>query len=502
MTTPPKTVLVVDDEPTNRVLLRALLKRAGYVVVEAENGVTCLEYLNSSTPDAVLLDVMMPELDGLTVCRRVRENLSREELPILLVTTLSEGEHIAEGLAAGANDYIAKPIDREVLLARLESQLALAESRRKLAEQQQALAHSLVLQNAIADVLPDALAVHDREGRLLHVNQPLLSAYTRGVPQTIQDVFSGLFEGLVDVGCRKGWKRIEQQPDAELNYEISISRGPISHVQVVSRPVVLVGVEGVRLWLWRDLSGQRELEKLVNQRVRLETVGIFASGVAHNFNNFLGSIVGATDLLSRLIPDDPKLKKCVEVIRKAVLSSTRLTKRISRLGTRRGAISLPVGVSIAKVVDTILRDDYPAESRGFQFVSVGLDDLPRVALTEEALHDILSNVISNAVDALREGGSITVEAAVSGEGALVDLAVTDTGIGMDEAVLQRVFEPFFTTKKLDEVNGVSTEGHGLGLWNTYHVLKVAGGDVRIHSVPGVGTTVTVQLPVMQEQAGS
>jgi signal transduction histidine kinase len=71
---------------------------------------------------------------------------------------------------------------------------------------------------------------------------------------------------------------------------------------------------------------------------------------------------------------------------------------------------------------------------------------------------------------------------------------------MDEQSLQRVFEPFYTTKNLDVVNGVSIEGDGLGLWNTYHILKVAGGDIQLTSVPGMGTTVTLRLPVSPSTA--
>jgi signal transduction histidine kinase/FixJ family two-component response regulator len=495
-----KTILVVDDDTTNRVLLRALLKRAGYVVDEAESGVACLQYLTSRIPAAILLDIMMPELDGLAVCRRIRENFSREELPVIMVTTFAENERLAEAIDAGANDFVSKPIDRVILLARLENQLLLRASRMQIAEQQRALAESLVLQNAIGDVLPDALAVHDMDSKLVHVNQPFLSSYKMGIPATIQEVFAGLFDGAIATGCQRGWEKVKGSPELSLNYELTVPTGPVSHVQVVSRPVSIGAGMVYRVWLWRDLSAQRELEKRANQRVRLETVGIFASGVAHNFNNFLGSIMGATDLIARAVPENEKMAKCVAIIRKAVTSGSRLTKRISRLGMRKGAKALPQGATVRKVVEELVAESYPEQGRNFELILQNLDGLPTINMTEEALREVIGNVLSNSYDALDKQRIIRIESRPSGDSSLAELQIVDTGVGMDEQSLQRVFEPFYTTKNLDVVNGVSIEGDGLGLWNTYHILKVAGGDIQLTSVPGMGTTVTLRLPVSPSTA--
>lgn len=114
-------ILVVDDERLNRTLLRSLLQAAGYQVTEAEDGEQALRQIGTEDPDVVLLDVMMPGLDGYTVCRRIKENQATAHLPILIVTALNDREARLEGIGAGANDFLTKPIDRQEVLLRVQN---------------------------------------------------------------------------------------------------------------------------------------------------------------------------------------------------------------------------------------------------------------------------------------------------------------------------------------------------------------------------------------------
>lgn len=121
-------ILVVDDESYNRDLLQRSLSKQGYAVTVAESGLQALELIGSTHFDLVLLDVMMPKIDGLQVLTSIRKSFSMTELPVIMVTALSESEDIAEALNLGANDYITKPIDRTVLLARVKTQTALVDA--------------------------------------------------------------------------------------------------------------------------------------------------------------------------------------------------------------------------------------------------------------------------------------------------------------------------------------------------------------------------------------
>lgn len=123
-----KLVLIVDDNQAGLTLLGSLLKKNNYRFIEAHNGRECLEICQKQLPDIVLLDIMMPEIDGIETCKQLRTGYTKFELPIILVTAMSESSDVIKGFKAGANDYITKPIDTHVLLTRLEHQLTLCHS--------------------------------------------------------------------------------------------------------------------------------------------------------------------------------------------------------------------------------------------------------------------------------------------------------------------------------------------------------------------------------------
>lgn len=114
-------VLVVDDEEQNRSLLRDLLEARGYEVAEAENGAQALEKIAQHPPDAILLDLMMPQMDGFEVCRRLKNDLKTARIPILMVTALTERKERMMGIAAGANDFLSKPIDAQDVILRVRN---------------------------------------------------------------------------------------------------------------------------------------------------------------------------------------------------------------------------------------------------------------------------------------------------------------------------------------------------------------------------------------------
>ena len=109
-------VLVVDDDPMKRQLLRLILERAGVGVAEAADGTEALLSLENVVPDLMTLDVMMPQMDGFTVCGHVRENPRTAELPIIIVSARADGGSIREGLAAGANRYLPQPVMPDKLI--------------------------------------------------------------------------------------------------------------------------------------------------------------------------------------------------------------------------------------------------------------------------------------------------------------------------------------------------------------------------------------------------
>jgi CheY-like chemotaxis protein len=168
----PPTILVVDDQPVNVRILQRKLEKEGMNVATACSGVEALEQIAVCKPSLVLLDVVMPEMDGMEVCRRLREMPGTEDLPVIFITAKDSRENKLEGLNAGGSDYITKPIDLDETLARVNTQLRIREGHRK----------NLDLQNRLADARQSAA----------------IGAITQGIAHNLNNLL-GVVVGYVDL---------------------------------------------------------------------------------------------------------------------------------------------------------------------------------------------------------------------------------------------------------------------------------------------------------------
>lgn len=128
-----QTILVVDDDPDNQMLFAMRLMDLGFTVIEANSGLEALRVLETEKPDAILMDRMMPKMDGIEATKRIRANPKTASIPILMVTAMDSSRHVVQGFEAGVNDYVSKPIDWEILAIRLRTQLNLFELQKQAA---------------------------------------------------------------------------------------------------------------------------------------------------------------------------------------------------------------------------------------------------------------------------------------------------------------------------------------------------------------------------------
>lgn len=155
----PPTILVADDEPINRSLIQRRLEREGYRVFTAENGRVAVEVARETLPDLIILDVMMPEMDGLEACRLIKEDERTHDLPVIFLSARDETEMKVNGLSLGANDYISKPFKAEELMARVSVSIRLKRERDQLrasAEEAKAsaeIAHERAMTDALTGLL-------------------------------------------------------------------------------------------------------------------------------------------------------------------------------------------------------------------------------------------------------------------------------------------------------------------------------------------------------------
>jgi PAS domain S-box-containing protein len=263
-------------------------------------------------------------------------------------------------------------------------------------------------------------------------------------------------------------------------------------------------VTGVSL-IYRDLTESRRLEQQLHQSQKMEAVGQLAGGIAHDFNNLLTVINGYSDLLlGNLPPGDPG-RAVVEEIYKAGERAALLTRQL--LAFSRRQVVEPRVIDLNGVVGEAARMLRRLVGEDITLTVVPAADLGRVRADPGQVEQVLLNLVVNARDAMARGGHLTIETAdvdLDGRyarshlevrpGRYAMLAVSDTGVGMDEATKARIFEPFFTTK--------GDKGTGLGLATVYGIVKQAGGSLYVYSEPGRGTTFKVYLPVVDRGAAA
>jgi len=267
------------------------------------------------------------------------------------------------------------------------------------------------------------------------------------------------------------------------------ARGEIRHVEVHSGPIHLDGRE-LLFSIVHDVTERDQLVEHVRRSQRLETIGQLAGGVAHDFNNLLTVVLSAARMArARLAPDHPSAR-FLDDIDAAAHRGADLTRQL--LAFSRRQVMTPRPIEVAAVVSELL----PLLERSLgtsHEIAVTAAATPPVVADPVQLEQVVMNLVLNARDALAAGGTIEVALGAS-SGALdrevppghwVTIAVTDQGLGMDEATRARIFEPFFTTKP---------DGTGMGLATVYGIVTQMGGHVTVRSAPGAGSTFTIYLP--------
>ncbi len=221
---------------------------------------------------------------------------------------------------------------------------------------------------------------------------------------------------------------------------------------------------------------------------RLRALGEMAAGVAHDFNNLLSVILGRAELMLRRARE-PALARDLEAVRRAAQDGADTVRRIqefTRTRRTRAFERVDLGAIAREVVElTRPRWELEGQSRGarYEFSVEGL--APPVAGRPEELREVLTNLLTNAVDAMPQGGRCGVTLDAEGDWAVV--SVRDTGVGMEEDTRRRVFEPFFTSK--------GPRGTGLGLAVSWGIVTRHGGTIEVESTPGQGSTFVVRLPI-------
>jgi PAS domain S-box-containing protein len=311
------------------------------------------------------------------------------------------------------------------------------------------------------------------------IGRPVTDFLAEESREMVVDRMSRGIEGQYElVGKRKDGRKIRIEATARMH-------------KIQGRPA--------RVTALRDVSELRLLEEQFRQAQKMEAIGRLAGGVAHDFNNLLTIITSYADvLLEEMGPNDPRREDMSE-IRKAAEGATALTRQL--LTFSRQQVIQPRVVELEEVVDDTQKLLGRLVGEDITLVSALSNEPSLVTIDPTQLEQIIMNLAVNSRDAMPMGGKLTIETAQlemtsdlarthwpAFPGRYALLALSDTGVGMDEATKARIFEPFFTTKELGK-------GTGLGLATVYGIVKQAHGFIWVYSEPGHGTTFKIYLPL-------
>lgn len=231
-----------------------------------------------------------------------------------------------------------------------------------------------------------------------------------------------------------------------------------------------------------------EMESTLAQQGKMASLGVLSSGVAHEINNPLGVILGyAAYIEGKLSPEDPHYKYIHEIKRESKRCKKIVQDLLSYARTPRPTFET---TDLNQLLHEIV--EFAANHTDMRGIGISADfeqNLPLIPLDGDQMRQVAINLILNAGGAMSEGGSLQVSTA-AGEGNCVVIRFTDTGCGIPRESLEKIFEPFFTTK---------ARGTGLGLAITRQIIEMHHGEISIESSAGKGTTVTVVLPMDQEE---
>jgi len=515
-------ILIVDDKPQNLLVLADLLAPLGEEIIQAQSGRDALRCLLQREVAIILLDIQMPDIDGYELAGLVRQREKSRSTPIIFITAHDrDHEEITRGYSLGAVDFVFKPIEPVILRAKVSVFVDLFRKTAAI-EERAALERMLLSENlrVRSEKMEAEMALRQVEERQALIVRALpIALYT----VSLGTDFSGPRFLSDSIASQVGFTADEFVEDRDL-WASRINPADLPEIEEALRTILVTGAASME-YRWRcadgserafldqavlisdeegqpkeifgtclDVTERRILEAQLMQSQKMEAIGLLMGGIAHDFNNMLSVIIWNLDLLTRdLKATAGKNYERAQNALGGALNCTELIRQLldfAREKPRRSDV-----VDLAEMVPRLAR---MLGSVMGETITIDIrlpPDLWRIFVDPAQMESALVNLAINGRDAMVEsgGGVLTIEAANilkedhPQDGDCVMLAVTDTGTGMDPAVVERAFEPFFTTKG----PGLGT---GLGLAMVYGFVKQSGGRVAIDSTLGKGTSVKLFLP--------
>jgi signal transduction histidine kinase len=536
----PSRILVVDDNASNRDLLSRRLQRQGHTVLQAEDGARALALVEKEALDLVLLDLMMPGISGYDVLRLLKRDPRSRDIPVIMISALSELDSIVRCIEADADDYLTKPFDPTLLRARVGSSLQkkhmrdreweMVEELRALGEVTQAVNSTLDLETVLNTIVAKATQLSGTEAGAIYVHDEtkdefaLRATYgmskafvaelaTQGVghgestvaqaaqqraPVQVADLKEAKPTPLQKLILRAGYRALLAMP--------LLSRDKVVGALVVRRkapgsfpPPVLDLLQTFAAQSVLAIQNARLFQEIEEKSRQLELASQhksqFLANMSHELRTPLNAIIGVTEMLRE---DAEALKQDTEPLDRVLGAGRHLLALIndildlSKIEAGRMELQLE-RFALAPLIASVVKTIEPLVAKNANQVTVQCDaEIGTVRADQMRLRQALLNLMSNA-NKFTDHGTISIDARQGQDDGRdwVSIAVTDTGIGMTAEQMGKLFQEF---SQASSSTASKYGGTGLGLAISKRFCQMMGGDITVASKPGEGSTFTIRLP--------
>jgi two-component system, cell cycle sensor histidine kinase and response regulator CckA len=494
-------ILIVDDTEQNLEVLGNILSENQYDLAIATNGIEAIDLVHSRIPDLILLDIMMPEMDGIETCRRLKQNDRTKSIPIIFLTAKVETEDILQGFLVGGIDYITKPFRKEELLARVsthvkfqKTQIALRESEKKLRN---------FVENS-----EDGIVLLNEEGMIIEWNPQMEKMTGLYYSEVAEIPFHEIFYKMLDI---KVDKAIEQRIKNDFKNMLTTGEIPNNYK---NQEITVINIDGTRSVLensfftiesekgymlganFRDITVRKRIQEEIEKIQKLEAIGTLAAGIAHNFNNLMQGILGNVELAIVNI-DDEKTSNLLITALKAIPRARDLTNELITFA--RGGVPVKKKIDLLSIFDVIMGE--MVEVPGIKIENQISDNLWQIEAGSNQIKQALNNLILNAIQAMPKGGTITIKAnnvseeetrkipIIIQKDRYIKISISDEGIGIPRENYIKIFDPFFTTSMALR--------KGLGLSIVHSIIRRHEGYIDFSSQIGAGTTFNIYIPAAE-----
>ncbi|ERT07998.1 response regulator [Lyngbya aestuarii BL J] len=462
-------IVVVDDTPDNLRLLGNILRKEGYKVRLIPNGELALSGIELLRPDLILLDIMMPDMNGYEVCQHLKAREHSRDVPVIFISAINEVSDKVKAFEAGGVDYITKPFQVQEVLARVETHLKIHFLQKNLLEKNQELKVTLEQLTATQNQLVQSekmAALGQLVAGIAHeINTPL--GAIRSSIENITAFFNENLEHLPEV-LQTLSPKAQQDLFALCQQSLKQTTGYSNKEKRQAK---------------RALIRQLEADNFTN-----------ADTIADTLVD-IGIMEGSSPILSFLHTQDghkvldlayqiTSVKKSANTIKTA---TDRAAKVVFALKTyaRYDHFGNLVEANIIEGIETVLTLYQNQIKQGIEVIRNYPDSMPSILCYPDELNQVWTNLVHNALQAMNYQGTLTIDVIYESQNLVIH--ITDSGDGIPPEIQSKIFDPFFTTKP-------AGQGSGLGLDIVQKIIAKHQGKIEVKSVPSE-TTFTVCLPM-------